>query len=155
MWYVGAANLSKKIDDEEFSKIDENFLQFIDEGHKYSVFDFLAAEASRAKNATYLSYLFEKFDVLIGPTMPVLPFECDDVIPKNYDSKDLFSWTPFTYPLNLTKHPSSTINCGFSSSGLPVGIQVVAPHYEDKRCFQVSAYLEKVFSLTNKWPKNI
>ena len=87
--------------------------------------------------------------------MPVLPFECDDVIPKNYESKDLFSWTPFTYPLNLTKHPSSTINCGFSSSGLPVGIQVVAPHYKDKICFQVSAYLEKVFSLTNKWPKNI
>ena len=82
MWYVGAANLSKKIDDEEFSKIDENFLQFIDEGNKYSVFDFLAAEAKRAENASYLSYLFEKFDVLIGPTMPVLPLECDDVIPK-------------------------------------------------------------------------
>ena len=85
--------------------------------------------------------------------MPVLPLECDSVIPKDYESKDLFSWTPFTYPFNLTKHPSSTINCGFSSSGLPVGIQVVAPHYEDKRCFQVSAYLEKVFSLTNIWPK--
>ncbi len=155
MWYVGAANLSKKIDKEEFSKIDENFLKFIDEGNKFSVFDFLAAEARRAENATYLSNLFEKFDVLIGPTMPVLPLECDDVIPKNYESKDLFSWTPFTYPFNLTKHPSSTINCGFSSSGLPIGIQVVAPHYEDKRCFQVSAYLEKVFSITNKWPKNI
>ena len=155
MWYVGAANLSKKIDDEEFSKIDENFLQFIDEGNKYSVFDFLAAEAKRAENASYLSYLFEKFDVLIGPTMPVLPLECDEVIPKDYKSKDLFSWTPFTYPFNLTKHPSSTINCGFSSSGLPIGIQVVAPHYEDKRCFQISAYLEKVFSLTNIWPKNI
>ena len=155
MWYVGAANLSKKIDDEEFSKIDENFLQFIDEGNKYSVFDFLAAEAKRAENATYLSYLFEKFDVLIGPTMPVLPLECDAVIPKDYKSKDLFSWTPFTYPFNLTKHPSSTINCGFSSSGLPIGIQVVAPHYEDKRCLQISAYLEKVFSLTNIWPKNI
>ena len=155
MWYVGAANLSKKIDDEEFSKIDENFLKFIDEGNKYSVFDFLAAEAKRAENASYLSYLFEKFDVLIGPTMPVLPLEFDAVIPKDYKNKDLFSWTPFTYPFNITKHPSSTINCGFSSSGLPIGIQVVAPHYEDKRCFQISAYLEKVFSLTNIWPKNI
>ncbi len=155
MWYVGAANLSKKINKQEFSKIDKNFLKFIDEGNKFSVFDFLAAEAKRAENASYLSYLFEKYDVLIGPTMPVLPFECDDVIPKNYESRDLFSWTPFTYPFNLTKHPSSTINCGFSSSGLPVGIQVVAPHYEDKRCFQISAYLEKIFSLTNKWPKNI
>ncbi len=155
MWYVGAANLSKKIDDEEFSKIDENFLQFIDEGNKYSVFDFLSAESRRAENASYLSYLFEKFDVLIGPTMPVLPLECNAVIPKDYGSKDLFSWTPFTYPFNLTKHPSSTINCGFSSSGLPIGIQIVAPHYEDKRCFQISAYLEKIFSLTNIWPKNI
>ena len=155
MWFTGAANLSKKINKEELFKIDKNFLHFIDEGNKVSVFDFLAAEAKRAENASYLSYLFEKYDVLIGPTMPVLPFDCDDIIPKNYESKDLFSWTPFTYPFNLTKHPSSTINCGFSSSGLPVGIQVVAPHYEDKRCFLISAYLEKVFSLTNKWPQNL
>ena len=155
MWYTGAANLSKKINKEELLKVDKNFLHFIEEGNKFSVFDFLVAEAKRSENASYLSYLFEKYDVLIGPTMPVLPFECDDVTPKNYDRKDLFNWTPFTYPFNLTKHPSSTINCGFSSSGLPVGIQVVAPHYEDKRCFLISAYLEKVFSLTNKWPKNI
>ena len=155
MWFTGAANLSKKINKEELFKIDKNFLHFIDEGNKVSVFDFLAAEAKRAENASYLSYLFEKYDVLIGPTMPVLPFDCDDIIPKNYESKDLFSWTPFTYPFNLTKHPASTINCGFSSSGLPVGIQVVAPYYKDKRCFIISAYLEKIFSLTNKWPKNI
>ena len=87
--------------------------------------------------------------------IPISIFFSKDQIPKDYKSKDLFSWTPFTYPFNLTKHPSSTINCGFSSSGLPIGIQVVAPHYKDKRCFQVSSYLEKVFSLTNKWPKNI
>ena len=130
-------------------------MQFIDEGNKFSVFDFLNAEAKRAENSSYLSYLFEKFDVLIGPTMPVLPFDHSEVVPKKFNSKDLFSWTPFTYPFNLTKNPSSTINCGFSKSGLPIGIQVVAPIYEDKKCFLISAYLEKIFSLTNTWPKSI
>ena len=153
MWYTGAANLSKKINKEELHKIDKNFLQFIDEGNKFSVFDFLNAEAKRAENSSYISYLFEDFDVLIGPTMPVLPFDHSKVVPKNFNSKDLFSWTPFTYPFNLTKNPSSTINCGFSKSGLPIGIQVVAPIYEDKKCFLISAYLEKIFSLTNTWPK--
>ena len=155
MWYSGAANLSKKINKKEFSKIDQNFQIFIERGNKFSMFEFMDAEAKRSENATYLSYFFDNYDVIIGPTMPVLAFNAENTVPTNSDDKDIFSWTPFTYPFNLTKNPASTINCGFSNSGLPVGIQVVAPHYEDKRCFLISAYLEKIFSITNKWPKNI
>ena len=155
MWQTGAANLSKKISNEEFSKIDKNFLGFIEKGNSYSVFDLMGAEAKRAENAVYLSHVFEKVDIIIGPTMPVASFDADKNVPEGWDQEDIFSWTPFTYPFNLTKHPASTINCNFTNNNLPVGMQIVAPLYEDKICFKLAAYLEKIFALTDNWPTSI
>ena len=153
LWHTGAANLSKKIREDEFVKIDKNFLAFIDKGKQYSIFDLMGAEAKRAENSIFLNYLLEKFDLIIGPTMPVTSFDTKKNIPEGWDQDDLFCWTPFTYPLNLTKHPSSTLNCNFSDNNLPIGLQLVAPLYQDKKCFTLAAYLEKLFDLTTKWPK--
>ncbi len=152
LWYAGAANLAKKIRREEFEKIDKNFLSFISRGEKYSAFDLMGAEANRAENSSFLNYLFEDFDLIVGPTLPVTSFNTKLNVPEGWDQGDLFSWTPFTYPFNLTKHPASTINCNFTKNNLPVGIQLVAPLHEDKRCFLFANYLEKLFDLSSRWP---
>ncbi len=41
------------------------------------------------------------------------------------------SWTPFTYPFNMTQQPAASVPCGFTSDGLPVGLQVVGPRRSD------------------------
>ena len=155
MWQAGAANLSKKISKDEFSKIDKIFLGFIEKGNSYSVFDLMEAEAKRAENAVYLSHIFDEIDVIIGPTIPVEAFDAEKNVPDGWDKSDIFSWTPFTYPFNLTKHPASTINCNFTNNNLPVGLQIVAPLYKDSTCFKLAAYLEKIFALTDNWPISI
>ena len=108
----------------------------------------------RAENGVYLSEIFKEYDILIGPTMPVLPFDISKNVPSGWDHKDLFCWTPFTYPFNLTKNPSSSINCNFTESNLPVGMQLVGPLYKDNICFILSLHLEKAFDLVKKWPSN-
>ena len=40
-------------------------------------------------------------------------------------------WTPFTYPFNLTQQPAASIPCGLTKAGLPVGLQIVGPRYDD------------------------
>ena len=155
MWQAGAANLSKKISNDDFSKIDKNFLGFIDQGNNYSIFDLMEAEAKRAENAVFLSHIFDELDIIIGPTMPVASFAAEKNVPEGWDQSDIFSWTPYTYPFNLTKHPASTINCNFTNNNLPVGLQIVAPLYHDIICFKLAAYLEKIFSLTSHWPTSI
>ena len=110
------------------------------------------AETKRAENGSYLSSIFEKYDILIGPTLPISPFDKNKNVPKGWDQRDLFCWTPFTYPFNLTKNPTSTINCGFSESDMPVGMQIVAPMYNDHGCINFAQFLEKIFGLTEKWP---
>ena len=41
------------------------------------------------------------------------------------------SWTPFSYPFNLTQQPAASVPCGLTSAGLPIGLQFVGPRYGD------------------------
>jgi len=110
------------------------------------------AETKRAENAIYLKHIFSNIDTMIGPTLPVLPFNSYKNVPEGFEEDNLFSWLPFTYPFNLTKNPSSTINVNFSKSGLPVGLQIVADMYKDKVCFELAYFIEQSMGLTDKWP---
>ena len=52
-------------------------------------------------------------------------------VPAGSAEEDWTSWTPFTFPFNLTQQPAGTVPCGFTADGLPVGLQVVGPRYGD------------------------
>ena len=132
--------------------MEPTFIDLIEKGHKYSMFDIMDAESKRAENAIYIKKIFTEFNALIGPTLPVLPFSSSRNVPEGFAENDLFSWLPFTYPFNLTKNPASNINIGFSNKGLPVGLQIVADIYEDKKCFCLASFIEKEISIIDKWP---
>jgi Asp-tRNA(Asn)/Glu-tRNA(Gln) amidotransferase A subunit family amidase len=46
----------------------------------------------------------------------------------------MLGWTPFSYPFNLTQQPACTIPCGFTSDGLPIGLQLVGPMFATRSC---------------------
>ncbi len=153
LWKTGAANLSRKFNKHQREVLDPIFLDFCNEGNKYNLFQFMDAESNRAFNGEYINKIFSKgINVLVGPTMPITAFKAENLCPDGWGS-DIFDWTPFTYPFNLTKNPASTMNCGFDSNGLPVGLQVVAPINMDTLCFTVSYNLEKKLGLYNQRPK--
>ncbi len=152
LWQAGAANLARKINEADYKNLEPTFLKFIENGKKYTMFDFMDAESKRAENSLYLKKVFRDIDAIIGPTLPVLPFNSNKNVPDGYEKDKLFSWLPFTYPFNLTKHPASTINVSFSDSGLPIGMQIVADTYEDKTCFELAHFIEETMGLTNTWP---
>ncbi len=135
MWLSGAANLFRKLSIEQKKSLDPIFNKFSEEGHNFSIFDLMSVEENRAENSFYFSdSILKNFSCVIGPTMPTQAFQADKNTPNGWPEDDLFSWTPFTFPFNLTKHPAASVNCGFSSSGLPVGMQIVAPLYKDEIC---------------------
>ena len=75
-------------------------------------------------NGTVINEIFQKFDLIVGPTMPTVAFKAEDLVPEGWGG-DEFDWTPFTYPFNMTCHPAATINCGFSND-LPIGFKIIA-----------------------------
>lgn len=57
------------------------------------------------------------------------------------------SWVRFTYPFNLTRSPAGTVPVGFTSDGMPIGLQVVGPQHGDVAVLRTLALLEEVVEL--------
>jgi aspartyl-tRNA(Asn)/glutamyl-tRNA(Gln) amidotransferase subunit A len=90
---------------------------------------------------------FNDFDLLLTPTMAIPPFKHPETMadyPHEVNGKEVSStgWHPFTFPFNLTGQPAATVPCGFCDDGLPIGLQIVAPKYEDLLVMQASAQFE-------------
>jgi aspartyl-tRNA(Asn)/glutamyl-tRNA(Gln) amidotransferase subunit A len=83
--------------------------------------------------------------------MPLTAFELGVDAPRVVAGKPAakFSWTPFTYPFNLTGHPAITLPCGVLDDGLPVGMQIVGPWRRDDVVLQAAAAFEAV----RPWPR--
>ncbi|WP_171016889.1 amidase [Pseudalkalibacillus caeni] len=85
-----------------------------------------------------VSALFEKVDVLLTPTVAFPAPEEDPEI----GSEELNEMV-FTGPFNISGHPAVTINMGFSGEGLPVGMQLVGPHFHDIELLKIANVLEQ------------
>ena len=91
-----------------------------------------------------MSIFHRDFDILLTPTLPIQAFEAGYVAPPECDQFNWMPWTPFSFPFNLTQQPAASIPCGFTSGGLPVGLQIVAPKYRDDLVLRVARAYENV-----------
>jgi len=118
---------------------------------QYSLADYYAAiEARRAFSAAVFA-LFARVDLLVMPTMPLTAFAADAEVPPGgeADAKlPWITWTPYTYPFNITGQPAISIPCGFAPDGMPVGLQVVGPWGHDERVLRFAQQCERALSLT-------
>jgi aspartyl-tRNA(Asn)/glutamyl-tRNA(Gln) amidotransferase subunit A len=89
-----------------------------------------------------LSTAFEKFDVLLTPATAVAAFDAGRETPEGNDW-DWTSWTPFTYPFNLSHQPAMVLRCGLTREGLPVGVQLVGPRLNEALLLRCAAALEE------------
>ncbi|ETX08853.1 amidase [Candidatus Entotheonella palauensis] len=90
--------------------------------------------------------LFETYDLLLSPTMPVTamsvghyPQDIGDVEAHPY----YFRFLPFTYPINLIGHPAASLPCGFSSDGLPIGLHVIGRRGDEATVIAACAAFEQ------------
>jgi Asp-tRNA(Asn)/Glu-tRNA(Gln) amidotransferase A subunit family amidase len=88
---------------------------------------------------------FEKFDLLLSPTLPVPAFDINRDLPAQLENSDrnVVSWVYYTYPFNLTGQPAASIPVGFTASKLPVGLQLVARINREVDIFRAAAAFEE------------
>ena len=104
---------------------------------------FLKALKVKSKLTKEINNAFEKFDLLISPTVPVLPFKIGEKID---DPVSLFLVDVNTVTANLTGKPAISIPYAVSN-GLPIGIQLMADSMHDKLLLQAAYALEQTVSL--------
>lgn len=103
-------------------------------GLKTTALDFAAAEQKRQEVFHRFRVLFERFDALLTPVAPVKPFPLEKNFPDEINGKRFESyidWIAPSFLVTLISLPAASAPAGLTSDGLPVGIQIVAPRFEE------------------------
>ena len=95
---------------------------------------------------------FQNYDLLMIPTTAVPAF------PIGQKSRGLgrgfvdWGFIPFTCIFNLTGNPAANVPCGFSSDGLPIGLQIVGKLEDEVTVLRASAAFEEAKPWAHKHP---
>lgn len=95
---------------------------------------------------------FDKVDFILSPVNPNVSYPAEWASPTNDPAKP-FEHICFTVPWNMGEQPACSINCGFSQSGMPIGLQIVAPRFEDLKVFQLARTYEAWNGPITNWPE--
>ncbi|MEH7382742.1 Asp-tRNA(Asn)/Glu-tRNA(Gln) amidotransferase subunit GatA [Bacillus sp. JJ1533] len=83
--------------------------------------------------------VFEKYDVIIGPTTPTPAFKLGENMD---DPLTMYANDILTIPVNLAGVPGISVPCGFSN-GLPLGLQIIGKHFDESTIYRVADAFEK------------
>jgi len=95
--------------------------------------------------------LFTRVDAVLSPTNPIVSYPAEWASPTN-DPARPFEHICFTVPWNMSEQPAASINCGFSRSGMPIGLQIVGPRFDDMLVLRLSKAFETWTGGVRSWP---
>jgi Asp-tRNA(Asn)/Glu-tRNA(Gln) amidotransferase A subunit family amidase len=95
--------------------------------------------------------LFAEVDVVLSPTTPNIAFPADWASPLN-DPERPFEHIAYTLPWNMSEQPAVSINCGFSDTGMPLGLQIVTKRFADVQALGLARWYEERRGAM-EWPK--
>jgi aspartyl-tRNA(Asn)/glutamyl-tRNA(Gln) amidotransferase subunit A len=130
-WFVGAATLFAGIPQEKQALIDPGLRRAAAEGAAVPLLDYTRAVMARGRMGVRMNQFHQDWDLLLMPTLPIPAFAAGQDVPQRPDGSYWADWTPFTYPFNLTQQPAASVPCGLTSGGLPIGLQIIGPMFQD------------------------
>lgn len=83
---------------------------------------------------------FKKYDLILSPVSPVLPFKIGE---RKADPLEMYLADIYTVNINLAGIPAISMPCAVSKEGLPIGLQLLGPHFGEKKIFRAARALEK------------
>ena len=115
------------------------------------------AEAEKERTTLYrrVREFFNRFDLLLTPTVAVPPFPVEMSYPQEINGKAMDNYTDWllmTYAITLTGYPAISIPCGFTQEGFPVGLQIVGRKLAETTVLKAAAAFEALTPWHNKRP---
>lgn len=125
------------------SKLDPALLRFVEPLREARLDDLRKMHQLRDQLSAELHGLFDRVDVLLLPTLPIVAFEAGRNTPAGWSDDDWMSWNPYTPAFNLTHAPAFSFPIWPEGSDLPIGLQLVAAKGRDELLLGLAAWLEQ------------
>ena len=93
---------------------------------------------------------FNKVDIILTPSAPTPAFKIGE---KSSDPLQMYLSDIFTISCNLAAIAAISVPCGFSQKGIPIGMQLLAKHFDEKTMFKVAYAYEQATSWHKEFPK--
>ena len=116
---------------------------------------YLKAQRLRALLVDQFDVALREVDILLVPTVPAPAAEIGaDVVRVGDTSMEVRQcFNRLTCPANLTGMPTISIPCGFSSNGLPIGMQLIGRRGDDRAVLQAAFWFEQSTEQHRRWPE--
>jgi len=116
--------------------------------------DFTDAAIRRQEVCNTMWRFMRRYDLLLTPTVSTPAFPLGRWQPETIEGipADQANGSPFTYPFNWTGQPAASVPVGWTSTGLPVGLQIVGRHLDDALVLRAAAAFEAVRPWRDRWP---
>jgi len=127
------------------AQMDPELVAYAEGASSLTVAEYLKAVTARQTMVDALRRFFERYDLLLTPTLCLPAFPLGIVGPREVAGRDVthLGWT-LCYPFNYSGQPAVSVPAGWTASGLPVGIQIVGRRLEDALVLRAAAAFEMV-----------
>ena len=129
-------------------------LAMLDQGKTIPAIDYIEAQRTRRRIGRQFAKLFEEVDCIFTPTTPITAPKIgqSSVEIRGVTEEVRTAATRFTRVMNALGLPAISIPCGFSRSGLPIGLQIIAGPRQEDLLLRVAAAVEDAMALTAHVP---
>ncbi|MDE0422182.1 MAG: amidase family protein [Gammaproteobacteria bacterium] len=143
-WAAHESPLATHLDDWE-AEMDPGLVACIRAGCGHSAETYLAMRGRKLDYVLQMHRFMADWDLLLTPSVSVAAFPADRLQPSHWPQHpwDWLSWAEFCYPFNMAGLPAASVPCGFTSDGLPVGLQIVGRRAADHLVLRAAATFER------------
>ncbi len=140
------------------NKLEAVSRRIMEDADHLTALDLVAMFDTHNRLSRSVGAFFESHDLLVTPTLGQLPAP-HGMLDYNDPRHSVRSWTssmfeygPFTALFNITGQPAISLPVGMSTSGLPIGVQLVAPFGREDVLFRVAGHLERAMPWKHRRP---
>ena len=130
---------------EQKAQMDPALVAYAEASASLTVVEYLRAVAARQGLVDVLRRFFERYDLLLTPTLGLPAFPLGLVGPREVAGREVthLGWT-LCYPFNYSGQPAISVPAGWTASGLPVGLQIIGRRLEDALVLRAAAAFEAI-----------
>jgi amidase len=135
--------------------VKDTILWEIDRGERLTASDIGRAEVKRTEIYHRVRQFMGRYEFLVTPVTQVVPFDVDRPYVTEIDGVGMetyIDWMKSCYYISTTGQPAISVPAGFTSDGLPVGIQIVGRHLDDWGVLQMAHAFEQVAGVSGRRP---